>query len=392
MIEDCRNSILKPPLACFWQPPRTLPVLTLICNDLGDLHGRQPCTFQPQKYSRASHSAMRPISLAFALALAACFTLMACLRLTPSSDVTAEPLSPIFQFRNAVEIEDLVVRPNGKILFTTPSPAAEIWQINPSQANGTAEIIAHFNRTSALGITEVDVDVFAVSTGNIGPGFTGVVGSFAVHLLDFTRGPVEISRSIAVPDARFLNKLTMLDSPWPTLLASDSQRGLVYGIHLPSGSARPLLQDNATMNATPDFPNGINGIQHVGRYLYYTNSSKGLLCRVGLHPSATTAGPFEIVANVSNAVPLPDGFTVLPDGRAFVAGSNQILYVRPDGTYNVFEGGVNDKELAGATSAQFGVGPNASTLFLTTSGHISKPATIAFTEPGKIMSVEVHEL
>ncbi|KAJ5812282.1 hypothetical protein N7474_008583 [Penicillium riverlandense] len=333
---------------------------------------------------------MRLLFLAFALK--ACFTLSTCSRLTFPSDVTAGPPSPIFQFGSAVEIEDLVVRPNGKILFTTPSPAAEVWQINPFQANGSAEIIAQFNRTSALGITQVDIDVFAVSTGNIGPGFSGVVGSFAIHLLDFTHGRVAIGQSIDVPDAKFLNKLTMLDSPSPILLASDSQRGLVYGIHLASGSAQPLLQDHATMNATPSFPNGINGIQRVGRFIYYTNSSKGLFCRVGLHPNGTTAGPFEIVANVSNAVPLPDGFTVLPDDRAFVAGSNQVLYIRADGRYNVFDGGVNRKELAGVTSAQFGVDSNATTLFLTTSGHISEPATISFNEPGKVISVDVHGL
>ena len=331
------------------------------------------------------------MKLTTALTFAACVCL-ACTRPDHRSDIATGPLSRVFQFGNAVEIEDLAVRPNGHILFTTPSPTAEVWQINPAQTNGSAELIARFNKTSALGITPVDTDIFAVSTGNLGHEFSGVVGTFAVHLLDFSRGIAQVSRSIEVPNAKFLNKLTMLTGDSPTLLASDSQRGLVYVIDLATGLARPLLQDTPTMGATPKFPNGINGIMRVGKYLYYTNSSKGLFCRVALPPNGHVASSFEVVADISNAVHLPDGFTVLPDGGAFVVGSNQILYIRPDGTYKVIAGGANDTELAGVTSARIGVGQNTNTLFLTSSGHISKPANISFVEPGKVASVEVHGL
>lgn len=368
---------------------RPSPVPKFICNGSGDVYAGQSCTIHSQLLRRSSSPAMRPTT---ALTLVSCFFLTACTQLVHRSDVATGPLSPVFQFGNAVEIEDLVVRPNGNVLFTTPSPAAEVWQINPARTNGSAELIARFNKTSALGITQVDNEIFAVSTGNLGPGFSGVVGSFAVHLLDFSHRPAEIIQSIDVPNAKFLSKLSMLDGHSLTLLASDSQRGLVYAIHLATGLARPLLQDNATMGATSEFPNGINGIQRVGKHLYYTNSSKGLFCRVTLSPNGTAASPFEIVADISNAVPLPDGFTVLPDGRAFVAGSNQILYIRPDGTYVVITGGANDEELAGVTSARFGVGRNTSTLFLTSSGHISKPATVSFVGPGKIVSAEVYGL
>lgn len=309
-----------------------------------------------------------------------------------TSDIAAGHLTPIFQFGQSVEIENLAVRPNGNILFTTPSPSAEVWQINPSQNNGSAERVAIFDKTSALGITQVDPTVYAVSVGNLSSTMSGVVGSFAIHLLDFARGSVQVTKTIEVPDAKFLNKLAMLDRSSRILLATDSQRGLVYAIDLNSGVTKILLQDSATMNATASFFNGVNGIQRVKDFVYYTNSAKGLLCRVHVSADGVSSGRFETVANITSSLPHPDDFAILPDGRAFIVGSNEVLYVDARGRYKVIEGGVNNKELAGVTSAQLGVGQNTTTLFLTTSGHISKPASFSFTEPGRILSLEIDGL
>ncbi|KAJ5162335.1 Six-bladed beta-propellerlike protein [Penicillium capsulatum] len=316
----------------------------------------------------------------FALILATC-TLA-------TSDVGAEPKpQPQFQFGNAVEIEDLVLRPNGNILFTTPSPSAEVWEIHPGTANGSAQRVVSLHGTSALGIAQVNPDVYAVSAGNLSTGMKGVEGSFAIHLVDMSQGRAKIKQSIAVPEAKFLSKLSKLGSSG-TLLASDSQRGRIYTIDLAAAKTRTLLADVATMNGTTSFPNGVNGIQYSGDHIYYTNSAKGLFCRVGL-ANGNAAGKSEIVANITDAVPLPDSFAIRSDGHAYIAGSNQVLHVGPGGKFDVAAGSARGKQLAGATSVKFGVGENLRTLFVSTSGHISKPATSSYEEPGKIVSVEV---
>lgn len=316
------------------------------------------------------------------------FALTAGLRLAAASNISAGKISTNFQFGNSVEIEDLVVRPNGNILFTTPSPSAEVWQINPAKSNGSAERVAALHSTSALGIAQVDTSVYAVSAGNLSSGMSGVMGSFAIHLLDLSKGRAEITREIPVPEAKFLSKLSMLNTSEPTLLASDSQRGRVHAIDLKSGKTRTLLQDAATMNSTSSFPNGVNGIQHVGNHIYYTNSAKGLFCRTGISSTGSPSGKFETVANITTAVPFPDNFAIRPDGHAFISGSNQVLHVAPDGEFNVIAGGAKGTQLAGVTSAKFGAGQSSRTLFVTSSGHISMPGA-SYVEPGKIVSFEV---
>ncbi|KAK5996386.1 Putative hetero-Diels-Alderase-like protein [Cladobotryum mycophilum] len=309
--------------------------------------------------------------------------------------VSAGQPRQIFQFGNLVEIESLTVRANGDLLVTTPSPSAEIWQLDPTAFNGSARHVASLNSSSALGILEIGEDVFAVTNGKVVSGPKGVAGSFSLQILKVAGAQnynATIISHITVPEAGFLNKLASLQPHSDTILASDSNKGVVYAINTTSGSVQIVLQDAETMSPdTTVFPVGINGIQRVGSYLYYVNSSKGLLNRVRLRHNGTAAGPYETIANFSSTLSLPDDFAILPNGEAFIAGSNQIAHVRPNGLFTILAGGVNDRILAGATSARFGRGTASRTLYITSSGHISSPANITFVEPGKVMEIEINE-
>lgn len=153
-----------------------------------------------------------------------------------------------------------------------------------------------------------------------------------------------------------------------------------------------MLQDAETMNATSSFPIGVNGLQTIDSTLYYINSAKALLSRVDINPDGTAAGPYEIVANISSSLLLPDDFAILPSGEAFIAGSNEILYVQPDGNFSVIAGGEQELQLAGATSAIFGIGKQKHTLYVSSSGHDSKPGNSTDITSGKIVVIKISGL
>ncbi|KUL90575.1 hypothetical protein ZTR_00184 [Talaromyces verruculosus] len=315
--------------------------------------------------------------------------------LSPSDAcVTADSISPVFQFGYNAEIENLAVRPNGNILFTEPSPAANVWEINPLAVNGSAQLRAQFpNVTTALGISSIGDDVFAITTGDVGASFAGELGTFAVHILKYTGvNTAQITKTISIPQGKLVNKITPLDPASDVILVSDPESYHILAVNITSGAIRTVLQDAETMNATSSFPIGVNGLQTIDSTLYYINSAKALLCRVNINPDGTAAGPYEIVANISSSLLLPDDFAILPSGEAFIAGSNEILYVQPDGNFSVIAGGEQELQLAGATSAIFGIGNQKHTLYVSTSGHDSKPGNSTDITPGKIVRINISGL
>ena len=75
-------------------------------------------------------------------------------------------LRTVYEFPNETWVENLGQRANGKILVTLIS-APEVWEIDPLTTPPTAELIYRFpDATSALGIAEYQLDVFAVNVGN----------------------------------------------------------------------------------------------------------------------------------------------------------------------------------------------------------------------------------
>lgn len=308
-----------------------------------------------------------------------------------SAGSSVKSISKVFQFGQDAGIENLAVRPNGNILFTESSPAAKVWEINPLAKNGSAIVRAQFpNVTTALGISSIGNDMFAITTGDVGADFAGRVGTFAVHLLAYTGADTaEITKTIDIPQGKLVNKITPMDPISDVILISDSQSYSILAVSISTGEIRTVLQDAETMTATDSFPIGVNGIRTLGNNLYYTNSAQGLFCHVELYDDGTAAGSYEIIANISSKLLLPNDFAILPTGEAFIAGSNEVLYVQPNGAYSVFVGAELSLELAGATSALFGVGPTADVLYLTSNGKDSSPGNSTVVVPGSVTAIEV---
>ncbi|GAD98455.1 hypothetical protein NFIA_026140 [Paecilomyces variotii No. 5] len=311
-----------------------------------------------------------------------------------SSRVRVKSISTVFQFGYDAEIENLAIRPNGNILFTEPAPGANVWEIDPSIANGSAILRKDFpDVTTALGVSSIGPDTFAITTGDVGTGFAGEVGTFAVHVLRYTsENTSQTAGPIHIPGGKLVNKITAFDPPSDVILVSDPESSHVLSVNLKTGAIKTVLHDAETMNATTNFPIGVNGIRTAGKYLYYINTAKALLSRVAVNRDGTAAGPYEIVANISSTLLEPDDFAVLPSGDAFIAGSNEIVHVQPDGKYSVLAGGEHQLQLAGATSALFGVGCKSNILYVSTTGHGSAPGNTTFLEPGKIVAIEVSGL
>lgn len=327
------------------------------------------------------------------------FFYVACILLVLSAAIAAPagahnragPITPVFQFGYGVELENLAIRPNGNILVTEPSPKARVWEIVPSQdgGNGTATAIAEFNATSALGIASIGPDTYAITSGNLGSNFAGEVGSFALNILEYSTGQPEITVSIPLPSAHMANKVTALDPPGDVILVSDPQGAQILSVNVETHEVQVALNDSETMGVVAGYPIGVNGIHTVGNKLYFINTSKGIFNRVQITAQGTAAGPFETIANYSSVQLLADDFGITSCGDAFLAGSNQILHVSPNGTLNVIAGNEQSTELPGPTSALFGHGARARTLYITTTGHVQKPATSGYIENGKVVSIQI---
>jgi hypothetical protein len=62
--------------------------------------------------------------------------------------------------------ENLAVRKNGQVLITTSAPAATLWQIDPFTARNASLAFQFPGVSGSYGITELQIDLFYVTTGN----------------------------------------------------------------------------------------------------------------------------------------------------------------------------------------------------------------------------------
>ncbi|OJD29119.1 six-bladed beta-propeller-like protein [Diplodia corticola] len=254
------------------------------------------------------------------------------------------PVRPIYQFpNNATWIENVAVRPNGNLLVTLLSPAAELHEIvppaSPSTLNTTTNRLVHRfdGYQGLLGIAETAPDVFAVVAGNYSTG-SGSTPAWALWEVDFSSAgdvgtdaeataAVTVSSLVpSVANASVLNGLTTLrqsssssssssssdtDTERQQLFVSDSAAGRIlrttiagsgggnlssssYSSSSPPSSAATsvaittFLSDdhttpppnNSTSSSTTT--TSVNGVRYRPEdgYLYFTNTARELFCRV----------------------------------------------------------------------------------------------------------------
>ncbi|OIW28641.1 hypothetical protein CONLIGDRAFT_389394 [Coniochaeta ligniaria NRRL 30616] len=305
----------------------------------------------------------------------------------------------VYQFPNHTWLENIFVRSNGDLLVTVLMPSAALIQISdPSSAEPTVSIVHNFTSVDGLlGIAETKHDVFTVTGGN----FTGigaqVNGTFSAWEVDLNGSDMYNNKNVnlitSMKPVAFMNGLTSLPENPTTVLIADSALGVVWRLDTLTGRFNKAL-DFLDMKVVPGSPLaiGINGIRISNDTLYFTNSFERTIYRVKIDKTGGVAmgAAMEKFVQIKEAIFLDD-FAIGSDGVIWAVENvaNRLFAVRPDGSYEVVEGGINQTTVAGDTAAAFGRGKtDQKTLYVVTSGAQAGPVNGTYVEGGKVVAVD----
>ena len=318
----------------------------------------------------------------------------------PPSGPPKSHIQTIYEFPNETWVENIAVRSSGQLLvtlITTP----DLYQVNPFSSEPATLVHTFPHATGTLGIAEIQPDVFAIVVGNWSTTtFSSTNGSYSIWKIDlrsFKVGETGItakpsfSKIADIPEASFLNGLTLLAPLSPYLLAADSSLGVVWRVDYVTGEYKIVL-DNALFKPVPgQLVLGINGIHTRDNSLYFTNSYQQLFGRVPISSQGTATGPFEVIANNG----LGDDFTFDAEGNAYITQdpNDALEQVTPDGKVTVLAGSVNSTIVEGDTAAAFGrTWRDLETLYVTTNGGIAGAVAGTSVVGGKVLAVDVLAL
>ncbi|KAG0649474.1 hypothetical protein D0Z07_4292 [Hyphodiscus hymeniophilus] len=314
---------------------------------------------------------------------------------------SSNSIQTLWQFPNNTWAENLAVRSNGDLLVTLLS-APQVYQVNPRQPKTPALVHTFPNATGALGIVEYEQDVFAVVVGNWTIAtFLTVNGSYSVWKVDM-RGfksdsnghvtkPAVVSKITDIPEADFLNGITLINEGSRDALIADSVLGVVWKLNLDTAEYSIVL-DSPLMKVVPgQIQLGINGVHTRDGFLYFTNSFQGLFAKVAIDLCGNAIGPYTLIAETG----VSDDFAFDKSGNAYIAQdpSDALERVTPAGKVNVLVGNVNNTIVEGATAAQFGILPfDESILYVTTNGGLAGRVPGTDVVGGKILAINLPNL
>ncbi|KIW32535.1 uncharacterized protein PV07_04068 [Cladophialophora immunda] len=302
------------------------------------------------------------------------FALIAAAQTTAPNEYTVQKIAALDNFL----VENLAVRGNGKILVTTSAPAATLWEIDP-QSSLNATLITQFPGVSgSYGITELQPDVFYVTTGNFSIQTRQPVPQsftlFEVDMSGFRQLPTGKVTSLPTPreiailaNATVLNGLTHVDGQDGFVLAADSYAGLIWKVDVATGDVVVAIKD-ASMDPSPSKAAGINGLKYQNGSLYYTNTGSNLYYRLAISANGTAAGTPETIAQIAK----PDDLILDDSGTAYICQQvNSLSRVAGNGTVEVIAGTANSNasSLLGPTAVAWGRTPSdKDKLYVTTNG------------------------
>jgi sugar lactone lactonase YvrE len=299
------------------------------------------------------------------------------------------------------------IRQNGQILGTDYSRGV-IHLVDPQYPQANPPVIAQFpNGTSALGITEVQDDIFYTLTLDDAGSpytFTYKPNSTAVWEVDMrsfgTTGDAKVRKVVDMPAVWTPNGMTTLSKKDSTLLIADSAAGVVWKLNICSGAYEIVFDDPLLKPIATKFPSfGVNGLKIASKpnskfTLYFSNTNHGYLGTVPISlETGKPTGPAAILAaNVSNA----DDFAIDRCGNIWLCEnvSNTLVRVFPDGHVQTIAGGQNQTALIGPVAASFGKGwDDKDVLYISTDGLTLDPTTSKpLTTNGKIAAIDTRAI
>ncbi|MCJ1393176.1 hypothetical protein MMC18_006048 [Xylographa bjoerkii] len=336
--------------------------------------------------------------ITFCLALIALF-LRSNLAITAAIPRSVTWVHNVWEFSNETWVENIAVHANGQLLVTFISSPV-VYQVYPLKVKKPALVYQFPDALAALGIAEVESDIFAVIAGNWSDKtFSGTTGSFSVWKVDVrsfessadgsTTSPTSIVKISDILNGVFLNGLTLLDKKAGNILISDAGAGVVLKVNTITGEHDVIIDDPLMKPKPGAFPVlGINGIHIHENFLYFTNTFQNTFNRVQIHPDGTAVEPAATIAYDG----LGDDFVIDAAGNAYVTqgGWNTLVEITAAGAELVVAELLNSTVVAGSTAAQFGrTRFDKNVLYVTTNGGIADPVDGYIIDGGKVVAIDL---
>lgn len=308
---------------------------------------------------------------------------------------TLDPLLPskvIYQFPLPSWIENLAVRSNGKLLVTFSS-TPEVHHVDPIEPTKTVLIHRFPDISGMSGIIEVDREKFYVAGGNFDLNtFINQTGSYKLWEIDMaqfeTNGKAAVTEVMTLDMIGLPNGIELLSASDKTILAADCEAGAVFKIDIANKTHEMVVQVDEMKNPeTPSIPIAINGLALRDGYLYWTNTSKALYCRIKIHQNGTAAGDVEIIKQGL----IGDDLCFDSVGNAWIAQNplNTITVVKEDRNLVTVAGRLDTLEIAGVTACQFDRrSGNEHILYVVTNGGLGGPVNGSEVEGGKVSAID----
>ena len=284
-------------------------------------------------------------------------------------------------FTTDAKPENLAIRSNGQILVTsTANPL--LYQYDPASIIAPALVTVFPDTTSALGITELQPDLFYITTGNASAtGGQGTRNSFFVYEVDMTNFASSVNGSVTsppavrqvggIPTAGLTNGVTGVysatEQPANFLLIADTVNELIWKMDVSTGNVT-VASDDQTMQ-------GADGVKVQNETLYYSSSTHKSVFSIPIDTTTGIVPPFAEATVLANNMTVDD-FILDAQGKIYAAGNgaNVIWLIDPAAnTTSVFAGtlGANSSSIIGPSALQFGRLPSDSnSLYVTAGGYI----------------------
>ncbi|RYC63328.1 hypothetical protein CHU98_g2895 [Xylaria longipes] len=272
-----------------------------------------------------------------------------------AATATAISTRQLWQFPNETMIENIAVRPNGRILFNT-FVDARMYTLDPRRPCHPVIAAQIPGKTALTGIAEVAPDKFAVGAGILG-NFAFADNSSSIWLVDFAKPtdllPASVSWVANVPEAAIFNGIVALPKYPHVVLTSDSIKGTIYRIDTTNGKVDVAFADpKLAIGSDPLTPLGINGMKIYDGYLYFAQSAQGYFGRLRISDKGDKIGPIEKLATVPAGSAGYDDFAMTKHGVSYVTDHPYtVTRIAADGTQTELIGAGNVPKLYNPTSA-----------------------------------------
>lgn len=276
----------------------------------------------------------------------------------------APKVETLASFPNGAFLENLLVRADGAIVFTSYFDKTLMLRRPDGELSVLAKLPAHPVGLAPLG------DGYVVSAHGVP--FTQGQAFLSTNKILQVAADGRVLKTVSAPDARFLNGV--LRQGEDAYLIADSIAGAIWRYRPSDGQVTAWLRDErlAPDPAAQPFRPGANGLKAHGGRLFVSNSSKREITTVDIGADGAPSGSLRLYASPG----VVDDFVLAKDGTLYGATHGaQLLAVAPDGAVRTMMAEGCD----GCTAVAF-TGPDEAALAVLTTGDLldggKKPARI----------------